>query len=228
MKHIRKHFHFSDIIIISLILISFIIGVIFYGSMPARMASHWGIDGKVDGYTGRGFGMFFMPVLLLLLYILLKLVPTMDPLKENIKQFENYYNFFIAVIVTFMFYVYALTIFWNLGYYFNMSYAIVPGLSVLFFYVGILVEKAKMNYTIGIRTPWTLASENVWNKTHKLGGFVFKTIAVLCFISMFLPRIFFILSLFFIVGLFIWIVVYSYLEYRKEKKPKDKKRTQAR
>jgi len=223
MKQVKRLFHISDYIIIFLIIVSFVLGIFFYNSMPEKMASHWGIDGKVNGFTGKGFGLFFMPVLLVLLYVLLKLVPKIDPLRENIKLFENYYNFFIAVIITFMFYVYALTILWNRGYYFNMSYAMVPGLSVLFFYVGIMVEKAKMNYTIGIRTPWTLASENVWNKTHKLGGFVFKMVAVLCFVSMFLPKIFFILSLVFIVGLFVWIVVYSYLEYRKEIKVKKKK-----
>ena len=111
---------------------------------------------------------------------------------------------------------FTLTLIWNLGYYFNMTYALVPGLSIIFFSVGTLIEKTKINYTIGIRTPWTLASEEVWNKTHKLGGMVFKTISVLIFISMFLPKNFLILSIAFMFGLLVWVVIYSYLEYRKD------------
>ena len=219
-----RNFRVSDYIIILLIILSFTISAFFYNSVPDRMASHWGVNGQANGFMGKNIALFLLPGILAVMYGLLKVIPKIDPRKENIKSFEKNYNFFVLVTITFLFYVHILTLIWNMGYYFNMTYAVMPGVSIIFFSVGILMEKTKMNYSIGIRTPWTLASETVWNKTHKLGGMVFKTIAILMFISMFLPKIFLVLSIIFMIGLLVWVVVYSYLEFRKEEKTKQKRK----
>ncbi|MGB9673159.1 MAG: SdpI family protein, partial [Anaerolineales bacterium] len=63
---------------------------------------------------------------------------------------------------------------YNLGYAFSMSRAMLPALGVLMYATGILVSKAQPNWFIGIRTPWTLSNPIVWEKTHKLGGILFK------------------------------------------------------
>jgi uncharacterized membrane protein len=91
-----------------------------------------------------------------------------------------------------------------------------PALAILFYYSGILIENAKMNWFIGIRTPWTLSSDKVWDKTHKIGGKLFKIAGVINLLAIFYQNytIFFIVVPVIIVS--IYTVVYSYFEYQKE------------
>jgi len=207
----------ANIVILGIILISFIIGGYFYPQMPEKVASHWNAQGKVDGYMSKFWGSFFMPLMLLGLFLLFLLIPKIDPLKENIQKFRKYFDGFIVLLMLFLFYVYLLTIFWNVGLRFNMSQLMIPALGILFYYCGILVENAKRNWFIGIRTPWTLSSETVWNKTHKIGGRLFKISGVIAFLGIFFPEqaILFVIIPVFLVT--VYTLIYSYFEYQKEK-----------
>jgi len=150
------------------------------------------------------------------LFLLFILIPKIDPLKQNIEKFRKYFDGFIVLIISFLFYLYLLTIFWNLGIRFNMTQFLVPAFAVLFYYCGILVENAKRNWFIGIRTPWTLSSEKVWDKTHRLGGKLFKICGLIILFGIFLQgyAIFFVfVPVLLVAG---YTVVYSYFEYQKE------------
>jgi uncharacterized membrane protein len=174
----------SRIIIIGIIILSFLAGVYFYPQMPEVVASHWNAQGEVDGYMPKSWGLFLMPLLLVGLFLLFLLIPKIDPLKENIKKFRRYFDGFTALLILFLFYVYLLTIFWNIGSRFNMGQLMIPALGILFYYCGILVENAKRNWFIGIRTPWTLSSETVWDKTHRSnrlsGSLLSQTVNFIC------------------------------------------------
>lgn len=201
---------------ILIILISFAIAFYFYPLLPDQIASHWNFSGEVDGYMSKFWGLFFMPLLLIGLNFALFLVPKIDPKKANIDEFKKIYESFIVIFNLFMVYVYSLTVAWNMGYQFNMNTVMLPALGIFFFFVGDLVSKAKMNYTIGIKLPWTLSSEDNWNKTHKKGEYVFKIIGILTFVGIFFGNysfLFLLLPLF--IGM-IYIVVYSYLEFKKK------------
>jgi len=206
----------SEITILGIILISFIIGIYFYAQMPSMMASHWNARGQVDGYMSKFWGVFLMPLTLIGLLILFILIPRIDPLKENIRKFRKYFDVFIVLITIFLFYVYCLTLLWNMGKRFDMGILMMPALGIIFYYAGILMENAKRNWFIGIRTPWTLSSENVWNKTHKVGSKLFKIAGIITFIGILFPQyaIFFVLIS--AISASIYTIVYSYLEYRKE------------
>ena len=79
-----------------------------------------------------------------------------------------------------MLYIYALTLLWNLGYTdFGMSRAMLPAMGLLFIFIGYMLRKAKRNFFIGIRTPWTLSSDKVWDETHRLGAILFMISGVL-------------------------------------------------
>ena len=206
----------TDIIIVSLILFYFGIGIYLYPQMPEKMASHWNIKGEVDGYLSKFWGLFLMPLLSIGILLLYLIIPKVDPLKKNIEKFRKYFDGFIVLIISFLFYLYLLTIFWNLGIRFNMTQFLVPAFAVLFYYCGILVENAKRNWFIGIRTPWTLSSEKVWDKTHRLGGKLFKICGLIILFGIFLPNYtipFLFIPIFFVIG---YTVVYSYFEYQKE------------
>ena len=88
-----------------------------------------------------------------------------------------------------MVYIYVLTLRWNLGYTgFNMSKAMLPAMGMLFFFIGYLMRKAKRNFFIGIRTPWTLSSDRVWDETHRVGSVLFMIAGVLAFLGSFVRR----------------------------------------
>jgi uncharacterized membrane protein len=198
-----------------LVAISFIVAAYFYPLMPDVMASHWNAAGDVNGYMSKFWGLFLIPVISAVLLFVFLAIPNLDPLKKNIESFIEYYYGFVLVIIFFMLYIYGLTLFWNLGHMFDMGTAITPALGVLFYFTGVLVSKAKRNYFIGIRTPWTLSSDKVWDKTHKFGGKLFKIAGIVCILGVFFgdAAIWFVMLS--IMAAAIISVAYSYIEYRK-------------
>lgn len=202
--------------VILMILVSFLIGIYFYPSMPELMASHWGYKGEVNGYLPKFLGLFLMPMLSLVIFFAFLLVPKIDPRKENIAKFGGYFDRFILLMEIFLFYLYILTVLWNLGMRFNMSAFMTPAMAGLFYYCGIMIENAKPNWFIGIRTPWTLSSENVWNRTHRLGGRLFKAAGLISLLGILAGdfAIFFVLVP--IIAVSFYLVLFSYFEYKKE------------
>ena len=205
----------SELIILVIIIISFAVGIYLYPQMPNKMASHWNIKGQVDGYMSKFWGLFLMPFISIGLFLLFVLIPRIDPLKENIEKFRKYFDTFIILVILFLFYLYLLTIFWNTGMRFSMTQFLAPAFAVLFYYCGVLVENAKRNWSIGIRTPWTISDDRVWEKTHKIGGKLFKIAGAIAFLGMFFPNFafFFVLSPVILVA--IYTTIYSYFEYKK-------------
>jgi uncharacterized membrane protein len=159
-----------------------------------------------------------MPVLSVFLFLLFTAIPKIDPLKQNIAKFRKYFDSFVVVVILFLFYLHLLTITWNLGFTFNIIQALLPAFAALFFYVGVLLEKSKRNWFIGIRTPWTLSSDRVWEKTHKLGGKLFKICSILALIGILIPNYVFYFILVLMFAATIYLVVYSYFEFKKEHK----------
>jgi len=206
----------STLAVLLIILVCFFLGIAFYPQMPDEMASSWDIKGNVKGYLPKFWGLFLVPIIsfciLLLLFILL---PKIDPLKANIEKFRKYFDTFIVVIAVFFFYIYLLTILWNLGYNFDVGRAMIPALGILFYYCGVLVENAKRNWFIGIRTPWTLSNEEVWEKTHKLGGKLYKIIGLIAFLGVIFPSYALLIILIPVISATIYITIYSFFEYKK-------------
>jgi len=205
-----------EIIILAMVLFFFIIGIYFYPQMPEKIASHWNAQGKVDGYMSKFWGVFLIPFVLLGLTLLFIAIPRIDPLKANIEKFRKYYDGFIALFLIFMFSIYFQIILWNIEIKISPNVTIPIGIGILSFYIGMLCENAKRNWFIGIRTPWTLSSERVWEKTHKIGGKLFKIGGIIIFAGVFFQGY----ALFFIfiplISIAIYTIAYSYIEYQKE------------
>jgi len=205
----------SVIFPIILIIISFLVAIYFYPLFPDQIATHWGANNQVNGYSSKAFGLFFMPVLSVFLFFLFISLPKIDPYKKNLDQFKNYFQNFINLIFVFFFYIYSITIVWNLGINFNMVQILSPAFAALFYYAGVLMSHAKQNWFVGIRTPWTMSNEKVWDKTHKIGGKLFKLTGLISLLSLIFPN----LSVFFILVpiLFttVFVFIYSYIEFKK-------------
>ncbi len=203
-------------IALSIIVLSFIIAVCSYPYMPEKMAIHWNAKGNVDSYGSRFEGLFFLPFLLAGLFLLFMAIPKIDPMKYNIEDFRKYYDNFIVLFFIFLLSVYLWSILWNFGVEIRINAVIPVGVGILFFYIGILLENAKRNWFMGIRTPWTLSSEDVWNRTHKIGGKLFKVLGLVVIFGIFFQKyvlFFFLVPLLLVAG---YLVVYSYFEYQKE------------
>lgn len=185
--------------------------------MPILMASHWGIEGLVDGYSSKLFALFFIPCLLLVMYPLFSFLPKVEPYKKNFKEFERYYNIFISLFFCFLLYVYILIIIWNLNIQFNMLQFLSPAFAVILYYAGLLSSKTKMNWFVGIRTPWAYKNKNVWQKTQDFGGKMFKISALICLLSLVLPTLTFYFIFVPIIIIIPLVFIYSYLEAKKYK-----------
>lgn len=210
----------TSIIVLALIATALIAGALLWNQLPEQMASHWNENDQVDGTMSKFWGVWMMPLVTLGMFGLFLLIPNIDPLKANIAKFRPTFNLFIALIVAFMLYMHGLTFVWNLGFQnFKMSAAILPFLGILFIFIGYMLRQVKRNWFIGIRTPWTLSSDSVWDKTHQLGSILFTASgAFAIFGGLFGGMIAFWLLFIPLIGSTLFLVIYSYILYRDEAK----------
>ncbi len=205
----------TSIGIMILILLSFGISAYLYPYLPDRLASHWNIYGQVDGYMPKWLALFLMPVIsvaFLLLFVALYKVPSF---RKNLGGLQKHYERFVFIFVAFLFYLYLLTVAWHLEYRFNIIQLLAPAFAILFYYAGILIENAKRNIFIGVRFPWTLRSDAVWNKTNRLGGKLFRYCGVLALIGALFPLYAFLFVLLPVIAITIYLALYSYNEDKK-------------
>ena len=202
---------------IFLIMISIAFSVSVYARLPEQMASHWNTANQVDGYISRFWGAFLMPVISVGMLLLFLVIPQIDPLKANIAKFREYFNTFIVLIVGFMVYMHVLTTLWNLGYdQFNMGTAMLPAMGLIFVFAGIMMRQAKRNFFIGIRTPWTLSSDYVWDETHRLGSTLFIASGILALLGALFPNYAFWFILIPVLGSTLFLLAYSFVLYQRE------------
>ena len=205
-----------QILIIGLILVSFLIGAYLYPYMPEKMASHWDANGSVDGYMPKLWGLFLLPVISAVLFLVFMLIPKIDPHKGNIEKFRGHFDVFILLLFVFLFYVHMLTMLWNLSYRFNIIQLLAPAFGLIIYYAGIMMENAKQNWFIGVRTPWTLSSEVVWDKTNKLAGKLFKVAGVLAAMGVIFPKYAIFLIMVPVILAAVYPIIYSYQKYQQE------------
>jgi uncharacterized membrane protein len=217
-ERIKMNTRTTTIIVLVLIVGATVAGLLLWNQLPEQMASHWNANDQVNGYTSKFWGVFMVPLMTLGISLLFLVIPVIDPLKANIAKFRGIFNLFILFVVGFMVYLHALTLSWNLGYSgFGMSRAMLPAMGLLFILLGYLMRQSKRNWFIGIRTPWTLSSDYVWDKTHQLGAILFMASGALAFIGGFFGGMT-AFWLFFVplMGSAIFLVVYSYVLYQRE------------
>lgn len=207
----------SEITIVVLVVLAFIIGLVIYPQMPAEMVSHWNAQGQADDTMPRFWGVFMMPLVVLVMAGMFLLIPRIDPLKENIAQFLRYYDGFVILMTIFMVAIYGLTLLWNMDIKINPAIVVMGGVAIIFYYAGVLMSHAKRNWFIGIRTPWTLSNDVVWEKTHKIGAWMFKVMAGVMLLTIFMPPEWMFVTLMTLaIGSTLFLLVYSYVEYQRQ------------
>ena len=203
---------------ITLIAIAVLAGLLLWSRLPDPMPAHWNAAGEIDGYMSKFWGVFLIPIISIALASLFLIIPNIDPLKANIAQFRSTFNWFIVVFVVYMLYLYTLTLFAALGTSFNMTLMLLPAVGLLFIGIGYLMNGAKRNFFIGIRTPWTLSSDTVWDETHKLGSKLFMLGGVVTILCAFLGEAGIWIMLVAMLAATFVPIVYSYVLYQRETK----------
>lgn len=205
-----------EFIPIGMIFLSIIIGIYLINLVPDIMPTHWNAQGGADSFSNKYIALFLLPAIMLILYTTLTYIPHIAILKKNIKGFIKDYTIFKIVMILFFFGVYIVSLIQSFKP-FSMNYFIIPGLAVLFFFVGRLLRNTKRNYFIGFRTPWTLSDNMVWEKTNKAAGSFFQVYSVFTLLGLFIPKYsiwFILLPLFPGIG---FLVYYSYLLHKEIK-----------
>lgn len=213
IKHLKK-----EILPILFILIFLLVGMYIRKSLPAVVPTHWDANNVPNGWSSRNFAVFFFPGLIFGIHLLLSLFPHIDPLKENIKGFSDVYYRFKTVFILFMGGIYLLSLYAALNHNLNIGRLLMIGTAWLFYYIALMLPRLKRNYFIGLRLPWTLASDENWDKTHKYGKKVFIILSFLILInSFFLGNIIFAIFMTEMIIAMLAICIYSYMEFKKEK-----------
>ncbi|QFU81754.1 SdpI family protein [Natronorubrum aibiense] len=169
---------------VGFVVLSGIVSLLTAPELPAKIVSNWNAAGEPNGTMPKTLALWLFPTLTAGLLLLFALIPRIDPFQANIAEFRPYYDWFIIVFTGYMLLLHVGIIAFNLGYEFDFTYLVLVGSAGLFYYCGILLTRAKRNWFVGIRTPWTLSNEDVWNRTHALGGTLFKLTAILTLIGL--------------------------------------------
>lgn len=201
-----------------IIIASFLATLAIYPTLPDMIPLHWNFRGQVDRIGGKT-SIFITALLPAALYLLMLVVPKIDPKKENYLKHAKAYGTITLSIVVLMVFIHWISILAALGMIKDVGFIVKMSVGILFIILGNVMPKLKFNYFAGIRTPWTLSNEEVWKKTHRIGGICFVALgALMIVLSFFQGLVNFIIFMAGTLALMVFTFVYSYLEHRKATK----------
>ena len=164
-----------------IILLPMVAGLFLWDQLPERIPTHWNAAGEVDGWSSKAFGVFALPSILLAVQWFCCFATATDPKKANhghkVMQLVLWITPLLSVVLMIATYTAAL------GQAVRMEVLMPLLVGLLLAVVGNYMPKCKQNYTIGIKIPWTLSSEENWNKTHRLAGWVWMICGVVIMLS---------------------------------------------
>lgn len=194
------------------------VAALAYPAMPERIVTHWNEMGEPNGVSSRALGLGFGPIAVAVVFVIYLLIPIFDPKARNIAKFQEYFDRFMIALELFLFYVYAISVLWNLGIDVPIGPFVIAAIGCLFYAIGALLAHAEPNWTVGIRTPWTLSSEKVWKKTHQLGSVLFKVTALIALAGFFFPEYAYPALFAAVIVSALVLVIYSFVIFRSESK----------
>ena len=201
----------SKVIITSIVTVfPMVIGFLLWNRLPEKIATHFGSEGA-DGWSTKLFAVVISPLILLVIHLFCLGVTLNDPKKRNIGNMMMSVIFWIVSVVSLVsnlsIYGYALGMDLNI----DMIVGILVG--VMFLLLGNYMSKSHQNYTVGIKLPWTLNSEENWNRTHRLAGKLWIFAGILFIGNIFFQN----WQIPFVVTIAVVIIpmIYSFLLYKK-------------
>jgi len=159
-----------------------------YSRLPDRVAVHWNMSGEPNRFASRLEGAFLLPAVMVALYLILQWYPSRDPRAANIAKFRRAYDTIVAATIAFLGVVHALALGQSLGWRVDITTVVLVCAGAMFVLFGNLMPLARSNFIFGIRTPWTLSSEYVWARAHRVGGYAMVAAGLLTMVSAFFAR----------------------------------------
>jgi uncharacterized membrane protein len=197
---------------------AFLLAGRFYGRLPRAVPVHWNARGVADGFMAKPWGVFILPLTMAAVWLVLWLVPRISPHGYRLDRSRRAFAIVQVSVMAFLLAVTALALLAGTGAPVAMARAVPVFVGALFMVIGNFMPKFGRNFFVGIRTPWTLASDEVWLRTHRFGGPLFVLAGLALVVSgvldgglagMLVPA-----------GAAALVpIVYSYLLYRRIEKP---------
>lgn len=170
-----------------LFVVAVAISVVAYPFLPETVPIHWNLRGEADGFAPKAVALALTPALILVFAGLLRILPAIDPKREEIRRFERSYHMAINLILTLLLVIHAMVVANGAGWSVDVSVVLPLLIGLLFLFLGNEMPRFRQNFFLGIRTPWTLSDEEVWRQTHRVGGRVFVVGGALMMAASFLP-----------------------------------------
>lgn len=194
-----------------IILLPVLAGVILWNQLPEQMPTHWNASGEVDGWSNKYFAVFGLPLILLAAQWLCTLGTAADPKKTN--HSDKVFHLVLWIIPVLSVVLHAIAYAVALGKEVRVAMVMPLVIGVIFAIIGNYLPKCKQNYTIGIKIPWTLNSEENWNKTHRFAGRLWLICGVAIMLTGFLGGFWIFLGV--VLLMVLAPFAYSYMLHRK-------------
>lgn len=207
----KKRLSKLTVITTVLTLLPVILGAVLYHRLPDMVATHWGFNNQPNGWSPKWVACFGIPAFMAAINLIVGIATEGEnKLNGTSKTVINICRWIVPVLSIIMV---PMMLFAEMGVEMDVEKIVCTILGVLFVVLGNYLPKCRQNYYVGIKLPWTLSSEENWNKTHRLGGFVWMICGVIMLISTWAG-----ISWMTVVVLFAMIIipsVYSYILHRR-------------
>lgn len=202
-------------LLIVLIILSILGTVLVYDMLPDKIPGHIGLNGEVDRYDSKET-IILTSILPLIIYLLMVFLPKIDPKRSSYLKHKKAYEITKVLIIIFIIMIQWVMIMLALGFNINVGMIVRIGVGLLFIVMGNYMSQIRQNYLFGIKTPWTLANEIVWKKTHRVGAFSFIIGGIILIGTSFFNGPIAAVSLIaaIIISTF-YPMIYSYIEYKR-------------
>lgn len=192
-------------------LLPIIYGLIVWNNLPELVPTHWGADGEINGYSSKAFAVFGFPAFLAFINVIVNVTILADPKKANHSdKMKAFVAWFIAILSLILV---PICLMEAQGILINVSLITSLIVGIVFLVVGNYLPKCRPNYTIGIKLPWTLASDENWNRTHRFAGYVWTVGSILCILAALLGQMMLMLPVMILMAVI--PCIYSFILYRK-------------
>jgi uncharacterized membrane protein len=156
--------------------------VVLYPHMPDQIPTHWNIQGEVDDYGSKEWAIFLLPGIMVLMIVLFRVLEWASPRQFTVENFRPTYYFVLLILVALMAFIHALMLWTAVAGPVDTTRVLIAGMCLFFAMLGAVLGRVQRNFWVGVRTPWTIASERVWKDTHRLAAWLFVVAGMLGFV----------------------------------------------
>ncbi len=194
-------------------LLPMLVGVLIWDQLPETVATHFGANGEPNGWSSRAMAVFGLPGFIAAANVLCAVATSMDPKKQNIQP--KIFKMILWIIPLCSWICSGATYAYALGIPVSMEKLCLSFVGIVFLVIGNYLPKCRQSYTVGIKVPWTLDNEEVWNRTHRMAGGLWMAGGAVALLMGLTGLVYSVVLVGLLIVMVLVPVIYSYLLYRK-------------